>query len=167
MFALSHSFLTSARAAPLHPNYANLLDMARLAGRWALAALFIFAGTVHLLDARLFLPIMPPWIPQPVTAIILSGLAELAGGVGLLVPFRALRRAAGWGLLLLLVAVFPANLHMASAHIRVHGFPSQNWMSWARLPLQPLLMVAVSWATGIWPRARGEGEDAARVAPAL
>jgi uncharacterized membrane protein len=140
--------------------------MARLVGRWMLAVLFIFAGTWHLLDARLFLPIMPPWIPQPMTGILLSGMAELAGGGGLLVPYREVRRAAGWGLLLLLVAVFPANIYMAAAHVQVHGFPSQNWMSWARLPLQPLLMFAVSWATGIWPRAHGEGDDEPRVAPA-
>ncbi len=122
-----------------------------------LALLFMFAGTWHLLDARLFLPIMPPWIPLPLTGIVLSGVAELAGGGGLLVPYREVQRAAGWGLLLLLIAVFPANIYMAAAHVKVHGFPAHDWMSWARLPLQPTLMFVVSWATGIWPRPRGEG----------
>ena len=126
--------------------------MARLLGRILLAALFLFAGTVHLLDPRLFLPIMPPWIPAPMAGIIVSGVAELAGGIGLLVPLRAIQRAAGWGLLLLLLAVFPANIYMAAAHIQVHGIPSQPWMGWARLPLQPLLLFLVSWATEIWPR---------------
>jgi uncharacterized membrane protein len=128
--------------------------MARLVGRLLLAALFLFAGTFHLLDAQLFLSIMPPWIPQPMAGILISGVAELLGGLGLLVPVREVQRAAGWGLLLLLVAVFPANIYMAAAHIQVDGFPSENWMSWARLPLQPVLMFVVSWATGIWPKPR-------------
>jgi uncharacterized membrane protein len=128
--------------------------MARLVGRLVLAALFLFAGTCHLLDPQLFLPIMPPWIPQPIAGIVISGVAELLGALGLLVPIREVQLAAGWGLLLLLVAVFPANIYMAVAHVQVHGFPAENWMSWARLPLQPLLMLLVSWAAGIWPRGR-------------
>ena len=130
--------------------------MARLIARIVLAALFLTAGTIHLLKSQLFLPIMPPWIPNPLTGIIVSGIAELAGGLGLLVPVRDLQRAAGFGLLLLLVAVFPANIYMAAAHIQVHGFPSRNWMAWARLPLQPVLMFAVSWAATIWPRPLGK-----------
>jgi uncharacterized membrane protein len=136
--------------------------MARLVGRLVLAALFLFAGTVHLLKPQLFLPIIPPWIPRPMAGILISGVAELFGGFGLLMPFRDIRHAAGWGLLLLLVAVFPANIYMAAAHVQVHGFPSRNWMSWARLPLQPLLMLLVSWSTGIWPKPR----DAQGPAPA-
>ena len=89
--------------------------MARLVARVILAALFLSAGTVHLLIPQLFLPIMPPWIPQPLAGIVISGVAELLGGLGLLVPWREVRRAAGWGLLLLLVAVFPANIYMAAA----------------------------------------------------
>jgi uncharacterized membrane protein len=126
--------------------------VARLVVRILIAGLFLFMGTVHLLDARLFLPIMPPWIPDPMAGILLSGVCELLGGVGLLVPRAAIQRAAGWGLLLLLAAVFPANIYMATAHIQVDGFPSHHWMSWARLPLQPVLMFLVSWSTGIWPQ---------------
>ena len=65
--------------------------------RFLLSALFLFAGTIHLLHPSLFEPIMPPWIPQPMTGIILSGVAEWLGGLGLLVPFRDVQRAAGWG----------------------------------------------------------------------
>ena len=55
---------------------------------------------------------------------------------------------------------------MAAAHIQVRGIPPHNWMSWARLPLQPLLMLLVSWATGIWPREAGEGSGETRAASA-
>jgi len=119
--------------------------------RLLLAALFLFAGTLHLRDPELFLPIMPPWIPFHLACIQISGVLELLGGIGLLVPARPIQFLSGWGLTLLLIAVFPANIYMAMAHVQIHGFPSQPWMGWARLLLQPLLMVAVLWVTRTWP----------------
>jgi uncharacterized membrane protein len=115
--------------------------------RLILAALFLLAGTLHLADPWLFLPIMPPWIPWPMACIIVSGIFELLGGIALCVPDVRIRKAGGIGLILLLVAVFPANIYMAMAHIQVHGIPSQPWVAWARLPLQPVLMAAVYWVT--------------------
>jgi uncharacterized membrane protein len=126
--------------------------MAMLSVRILLAALFLFAGTVHLLNPRLFLAIMPPYIPFHVPCVIISGIFELAGGIALLIPQPQVQFWAGCGLLLLLVAVFPANIYMVQANIRIHGFPSRSWMGWARLPLQPLIMLGVSWVTHIWPR---------------
>jgi uncharacterized membrane protein len=114
--------------------------------RVVLATLFVLAGVVHLVDPRLLLPIMPPWMPWPMACILISGVFELLGGLGLLVPVPKIRRLAGVGLVLLLIAVFPANIYMAAAHIQVHGVPAQPWMAWARLPLQPLLIAAVWWA---------------------
>jgi uncharacterized membrane protein len=122
----------------------------RLIVRLLLAALFLFAGTVHLRHPELFLPVMPPWIPFHLPCIEISGVFELLGGVGLLIPARPIQFLAGWGLVLLLVAVFPANIYMAMANVKVHGFPSHPWMGWARLPLQPLLIVAVLWVTRTW-----------------
>ena len=123
--------------------------------RLLLTALFLFAGTIHLRNPELFLPVMPPWIPFHLACIRISGVFELLGGVGLLVglliPARPIQLLTGWGLALLLVAVFPANIYMAVAHVKVHGFPSQPWMGWARLPLQPLLIVAALWVTRAWP----------------
>jgi uncharacterized membrane protein len=127
-------------------------DTGRFLLRLLLAAVFLFAGTVHLIDPRLFLPIMPPGIPWPMGCIIVSGVFELLGGLGLLMPNARIQKLAGAGLLLLLLAVFPANIYMAAAHIQVHGIPSQPWMAWARLPLQPLLMWAVFWAAGVGRR---------------
>jgi uncharacterized membrane protein len=117
--------------------------------RWLLGALFLFAGTVHVVDPALFLPIMPPWIPLHLPCIVVSGICELLGGLGLWAPFPGLRLWAGYGLALLLVAVFPANIYMAAAHIQVHGLPAHEWEAWARLPLQPLLFVLVLWASAI------------------
>ena len=123
----------------------------RILVRLLLAALFLFAGTIHLRDPKLFLPAMPPWIPFPLPCIEISGIFELIGGIGLLIPARPFQFFAGWGLALLLLAVFPANIYMAVEHVKIHGFPAQPWMAWARLPLQPLLIVAVLWVTRVWP----------------
>ena len=125
--------------------------IARLVTRLLLAALFLVAGTKHLRDPAFFLPIMPPWIPGPILCIQVSGVFELLGGIGLLIPLRPIQTVTGWGLVLLLVAVFPANIYMAVAHVKIHRFPPHDWMSWARLPLQPVLILAVMWVTRIWP----------------
>jgi uncharacterized membrane protein len=121
-----------------------------MAVRLLLAALFLAAGTIHLRDPALFFPIMPPWIPFHRLCILISGVFELLGGAGLLVPGRRVQLVTGWGLTLLLLAVFPANIYMAVANVKVHGLPTHAWISWARLPLQPLLIVGDLWVTGIW-----------------
>ena len=127
--------------------------IARLITRILLASLFLFAGSVHLADPALFLPIMPPWIPFHYYSVVVSGVFELLGGIGLLVPDQRILTLAGWGVVLLMLAVFPANIYMAVYDIQIHGIPSQPWMAWARLPLQPILIFAALWATGIWPKA--------------
>lgn len=83
---------------------------------------------------------MPPLLPAPRLLVAISGAAEIAGGLGLLFP--RFRKSAAWGLVLLLLAVFPANLYMAIAHQRFPHFPA--WILWARLPLQ-LPVIAWAW----------------------
>jgi uncharacterized membrane protein len=117
--------------------------LARRWGRFALALLFGGAGVLHFVHPETYLRIMPPALPAPRLLVLLSGAAEVAGGLGLLLP--ATRRLAAWGLLALLVAVFPANVHMLRLPDTLH-LPA--WVLWARLPLQPLLM----WA--VWRAAR-------------
>jgi uncharacterized membrane protein len=126
----------------------------RLITRILLASLFLFAGALHLLSPATFLPLMPPFIPFPYFSVIASGVFELLGSVGLLIPEPRLLIFTGWSLVLLLIAVFPANIYMAIAKVQIHGIPSEPWMAWARLPLQPLLMLAVLWATGVWPKTK-------------
>ena len=103
--------------------------------RYALALLFVLAGVWHFVHPATYLAIMPPQLPQPQALVYASGFFEILGGLGLLWPRT--RRLAGWGLLALLVAVFPANVYMALVHARL-GIP--GWVAWGRLPLQlPLL----------------------------
>ena len=106
-----------------------------LLSRYALALLFVGAGVLHFLRPATYLAIMPPALPVPLALVYVSGFFELAGGLGLL-PART-RRLAGWGLLALLVVVFPANVYMALIHEQLH---IPGWVAWGRLPLQlPLL----------------------------
>jgi len=124
--------------------------------RWlraGLALLFVGAGVLHFVRPETYLRIMPPALPAPSLLVLLSGAAEVAGGLGLLLP--ATRRAAGWGLLALLVAVFPANLYMVGLAGALH-IPAG--VLWARLPLQPLLGWLVWRAAGL---ARGPHPPAA------
>jgi uncharacterized membrane protein len=102
--------------------------------RYAAAALFLGAGFLHLVRPAPFAAIVPPYIPQHFAVVYISGIAELAGGVGLLI--RRTRGLAAWGLALLLVAVFPANLYMAMNHVT--NLPGS--VLWGRLFLQPLLI---------------------------
>jgi uncharacterized membrane protein len=82
---------------------------------------------------------------MPHLLVIVSGMAEILGGIGLLVPFT--QRAAAWGLVALLVAVFPANIYMAVAHLPAPGILGQSWAQWLRLPLQiPLIFWAWRYA---------------------
>ena len=118
-----------------------MLRVARL----LLAVSFILAGANHFISPQLYLSIMPPYLPAPLTLVYLSGFFEMLGGIGVLVP--RVRRAAGWGLIALLVAVFPANLYMvtASEAFVVQGIPL--WALYLRLPLQLALIAWVYWVT--------------------
>jgi uncharacterized membrane protein len=107
----------------------------RLFSRYALALLFVGAGLLHFLRPATYLSIMPPQLPQPLLLVYVSGVFELLGGLGLLAART--RRLAGWGLLALLVAVFPANVYMALIHEQLH---IPGWVAWGRLPLQPIIM---------------------------
>jgi uncharacterized membrane protein len=113
-----------------------------------LAGFFAFAGAMHFVIPRSYESIVPPWVPGRREAVVVSGVAEIAGGAAVL-PRRT-RRLARWWLLGLLLAVFPANLHMALNPEQVPGLDLRRvprWALWARLPLQPLAMLWVWRAT--------------------
>jgi uncharacterized membrane protein len=106
--------------------------------RWLLALFFIAAGVNHFIRHEVYTPIVPPWLPWPEALVLLSGIAEVAGGVGLL--FRATRRAAGLGLIALLVAVFPANVYAALHGMNLGSWQVPVWVLWLRLPLQAAMI---------------------------
>lgn len=109
--------------------------------RIAAAVLFVGAGVNHFVHPAFYRAIVPPGLPSPAALVAISGGCEIAGGVGLLLP--PLRRAAGWGLIALLVAVFPANIFMATS---AKQFDVPAWALWARLPAQAVLLAWVWYA---------------------
>ena len=120
---------------------------------WPLGLLFIAAGVTHFTTPGFYAHIVPPYLPAPLALVYVSGVAELALGCLVLVP--ATQRLAAWGLIALLLAVFPANVHMAVNHVGFVDAPA--WLGqptprqlWLRLPLQFVLM---AWA---WWYARAE-----------
>ncbi len=105
-------------------------------GRLIMGALYIGAGTLHFLVTPRYAAIVPSYLPAHRAVVLISGAAEILGGIGVLLP--ATRRPAAWGLVLLLIVVFPANVTMITEHSRFPSVPL--WAAWLRLPLQlPLI----------------------------
>ena len=104
--------------------------------RYLMAALYIVAGSLHFIRPAVYEKIVPASLPAPHLLVQISGAAEILGGLGLLMPVT--QTAAAWGLIALLLAVFPANLTMVTDHARFPTIPL--WAAWLRLPLQlPLI----------------------------
>jgi uncharacterized membrane protein len=114
--------------------------------RIVLAALFAIAGTLHFIIPDQYAAIMPPWLPLHRELVYLTGVLQIAGGIGLLVPRT--RRAAGIGLILLLIAVLPANVQML-LDARAAG-ASTMWQALLLLRL-PLQLVLIAW---VWRASR-------------
>mgnify|MGYP000016340561 CR=1 FL=1 len=108
-----------------------------------LAVFFVLAGLNHFRDPGFYLAIMPPPLPWHRELVFLSGVCEIVGGVLLLFP--PLRRLTGWGLIALLIAVFPANIYAAAAHVQPPGEHIAPILLWLRLPFQGLFIAWVYW----------------------
>ena len=127
--------------------------------RWAMVAFMVASGIGHFAITDAYVAMVPASFPSPRLLVYLSGIAELAGGVGLVLPSPSLRRAAAIGIILLLIAVFPANINMAVNHISPAGMHVSPAALWARLPFQ-LLFIAWAWWLArpsrqpVWPPAR-------------
>ena len=111
--------------------------------RWLFGILFILAGLNHFRSPDFYINIMPPYLPWHRELVVISGVAEIV--LGALLLFRRWAALAGWGLIALLVAIFPANLHMAM-HPELYPSiaPAALWM---RLPVQGLLIAWAYWYT--------------------
>ena len=122
-----------------------------------LAAFFVFMGVMHFVAPEGMVHAVPPWLPNAPLLVAVSGVFEILGGLGVLLP--ATRRLAGFGLIALLVAVYPANIQMALSEgpWTAQGVPA--WLLWARLPFQFLFIAWAWWATQ--PDAAGGEEGSA------
>ena len=111
--------------------------------------MYVVAGIFHFLVPGVYVQIVPPVFPAPSALVYLSGLAEIAVGIGLLIPRK--RRYAACAMIALLVAVFPANVYMATSSAVVEGIPGGGEHSalsrWGRLPLQAVLVLWAFWYT--------------------
>lgn len=114
------------------------IRVTRNRSRWLLALIFGAAGVLHFVAPLPYVRIVPPALPNAPLLVTLSGIAELVGAIGLLIPRT--RRAAGFGLIALLVAVFPANVQMLLLAHADGASPLWQALLTARLPLQPLLI---------------------------
>ena len=127
-----------------------MMERWRTGLRWLLALIFFYAGVVHVTRPQFFLPIVPDWVPSPREVVIATGICEVFGAVGLLIP-RA-RRWAGIMLALYSVCVFPANIKHA-----IHDLSTGTGLGWGyhgpRLLFQPVIVWWCLFAAGVidWP----------------
>jgi uncharacterized membrane protein len=117
----------------------------RAFARLFLALLFIVAGVTHLVAPAIFVPIMPPYLLAPQFLVYVSGVAEIIGGAGLFIS--RFQVTAGWGLILLLIAVFPANIYALQNGMVISGHPVPHWILLLRLPFQAVIVYGVYWSS--------------------
>jgi uncharacterized membrane protein len=130
---------------------------ARKTGLILVSILFSFMGISHFTRAEMFSRMVPPYLPAPLLLVYVSGICEILGGIGILVP--QVRRAAGFGLIALLVAVYPANVHMA---LYPEQFPGISATAlYLRLPFQ-FVFAALVWWAAVAPGAQTSSPGAAR-----
>lgn len=124
------------------------MNVLRVVLRWLLGGLLVAAGVNHFLDPDFYVRIMPPYLPWHRELVFVSGVCEVMLGVLVLVP--RMRRFAGWGLIALFVAVFPANVHMALHPEQFPNIPPAALV--ARLPFQAVFILWAYWAAGLGRR---------------
>jgi uncharacterized membrane protein len=114
----------------------------KTAFKWLLALLLIAAGTMHFLRSEMFVQIVPPYLPWHRELVYVSGVCEIALGLLLLVP--RFSRFAAWGIVVLLIAVFPANIYL---YQHQDLLPAPPILHLLRLPLQGVLVLWAYWHT--------------------
>ncbi len=114
--------------------------MVRRVFRWVLALAMMWIGILHFVKPEGFVKIVPSFLPAPLALVLVSGVCEVLGGLGLLIPRT--RRLASIGLVLLYIAVFPANVNMAM-HASEQTIPAL--LLWTRLPFQLVFIGLALW----------------------
>ena len=125
----------------------------RRAGLAVVFLWFFIGGVAHFVATDAEMRVVPPYIPWPWAAVIVSGVFELLGAIGVL--WHRTRRAAGVGLFLLTLAVTPVHVYMLQFPER---YPVPEWALWLRLPLQVALLALVAWSTRMWPLRSRSGD---------
>ena len=123
--------------------FRNLILEKKQTFRGVLSVCIIIVGITHFLFPEPFIKIVPGLLPYPAAIVYVSGFLEILGGIGLLVP--ATSKAAAWCLLLLFIAVYPANINMAVNNIHLENVPDGNWFQAIRLPFQFVLFAWAYW----------------------
>ncbi len=119
------------------------MHIIKLMLKYLLALGFVLAGLYHFINPSFYSKVMPPFLPAPLFLIRLSGVFEIVLGILLLIP--KFTRLAAWGLIALLIAVFPANVYMAmNTEIFFEFSPTALYL---RLPLQLLFLAWAFWFT--------------------
>ncbi|MGF1570439.1 MAG: MauE/DoxX family redox-associated membrane protein [Nodosilinea sp.] len=113
--------------------------------RVILAICMVVAGVLHFVQPEPFIRIVPEFLPAPAALVYISGAIEVLLGVGLLWPPG--RQISAWGLVVLFIAVYPANINMAVNHIPIAGIPDTWWFHAIRLPFQFVLIAWAYWYT--------------------
>lgn len=130
--------------------------MIKVVLRWLLAAFYALAGVTHLIRPEPFLAITPAWVPVSDAVVLMTGVAEILGAVGLVQPFLTpLRRAAGWGLALYALCVWPANInHFIIDMARPDGGLGLGYHV-PRMFAQPVIIWLALWVGECLPRKTG------------
>lgn len=128
------------------PAFSTQVDRAAIAA----GLFFVVAGLMHFISPASYDRMIPPFLPAPRFWTYLSGVLEVAGGLGMLRP--STRRTVAFGLVLLLVAILPANVHVALSSVNVPELPFPRWYFWVRLPFQLFYVGWVVWAGRLLPQ---------------
>ncbi|MDZ5811917.1 DoxX family membrane protein [Halorubrum sp. AD140] len=147
-----------------HTDSSGRLARRKPALRRVMGASYVVAGVAHFLAPDSFARAVPPEFPRPRALVYLSGVAEILLGLGM--QFDRTRRASAWGIVALLVAVFPANVHMATDDVAAEFAPDRlagiaRVAAWVRLPLQAVLVLWAWWHTRPEP-VDGDGQPPER-----
>lgn len=126
----------------------HYLATARSKARVAFAIMFIISGISHFTKTEQFMAMIPSFLPNPVVLVYISGVFEILGAIGLLIPVKWVQRTAVYGTILLLLAIFPANIYAAINGIVSPGAFASPLYLWLRLPFQAFFIGWVWWAAG-------------------
>lgn len=125
--------------------FKNLILENKQTFRGILSVCMIVAGVLHFAFPEPFIKIVPSLLPYPAALVYISGFLEIIAGIGLLIP--TVSHIAAWGLVVLFIAVYPANINMAVNHIQIANIPDSNWLQAIRLPFQFVLIAWAWWLT--------------------